>query len=186
MALVVKAVIAPVIAVVPALLLAGPARAQVPQTGPVIEDFGPVYEVPGSRLGPPPLGVMRAVFDVVDAPDDPGVANPRIASVARYLNMHARAGLPADRMRVALVLHGGAGRYALNDEAYWDRFDAENPDSRLLDELSEAGVAIYLCGQTAGFRDYAEDELHASVQLALSAMTALVRLQDEGYRLIMP
>ena len=87
-------------------------------------------------------------------------------------------------MAVALVLHGDAGRAALDDEAYWDRFDAVNPDRQLLARLKAAGASIYLCGQTAGFRGYAPGHLLPSVDLALSAMTALVRLQDEGYRLV--
>ena len=155
-----------------------------PVTGPLIEDFGPVYAVPGAVLGPPDTGLMRVVFDVVDAPEDPAVSNARIVSAARFLNMHARAGLPGERMSVALVLHGDAGRAALKDDAYWDRFDTVNPDRALLARLRAAGAAIYLCGQTAGFRGYDSDQILPSVDLALSAMTALVRLQDDGYRLV--
>ena len=42
------------------------AQAGEPVTGPVIDDFGPVYAVPDAALGPPALGVMRVVFDVVE------------------------------------------------------------------------------------------------------------------------
>jgi intracellular sulfur oxidation DsrE/DsrF family protein len=160
------------------------AQAGEPVTGPVIDDFGPVYAVPDAALGPPALGVMRVVFDVVEAPADPAVANARIVSAARFLNMHARAGLPENRMALALVLHGDAGRAALRDDAYWERFDTVNPDRALLDRLKAAGAAIYLCGQTAGFRGYEAGQILPSVDLALSAMTALVRLQDDGYRLV--
>lgn len=159
-------------------------HAAEPLTGPVIEDLGPVYAVPDAALGPPALGMMRVVFDVADAPDDPAVANAGIVSAARFLNMHARSGLPAERMAVALVLHGDAGRAALKDQAYWDRFDAVNPDRELLARLKDAGASIYLCGQTAGFRGYDPGQILPTVDLALSAMTALVRLQDEGYRLV--
>ena len=148
-----------------------------PVTGPLIEDFGPVSAVPGAVLGPPDTGLMRVVFDVVDAPEDPAGSNARIVSAARFLNMH-------ERMSVALVLHGDAGRAALKDDAYWDRFDTVNPDRALLARLRAAGAAIYLCGQTAGFRGYDSDQILPSVDLALSAMTALVRLQDDGYRLV--
>ena len=160
------------------------AHAGEPVTGPVIEGLGPVYAVPDAVLGPPPGGVMRVLFDVVDVPGDPAVSNARIVSAARFLNMHARSGVPGDRMAVALVLHGDAGRAALEDEAYWERFDTVNPDRALLARLKAAGADIYLCGQTAGFRGYEPGDILPSVDLALSAMTALVRLQDDGYRLV--
>ena len=54
----------------------------------------------------------------------------------------------------------------------------------LLAALDEAGVEIYLCGQTAVHRGLPPDELAPQVQLALSAMTVLVTLQAEGYALI--
>ena len=173
-----------VLAAVLGLAAGSVAGAGEPVTGPVIEGHGPVYPVPDAALGPPALGIMRVVFDVVDAPADPAVANARIVSAARFMNMHARAGLPTERMAVALVLHGDAGRAALKDEAYWDRFDTVNPDREVLARLKAAGASIYLCGQTAGFREFASGDILPSVDLALSAMTALVRLQDDGYRLV--
>ncbi len=167
-----------------ALAASAGVSAAEPATGPVIDGFGPVYPVPDASMGAPEAGVLRGLFDVAEAPGDPATPNPRIASVARYLNMHARAGLSADRMAAALVLHGEASRAVLDDEAYWERFDTVNPDRKLLEALAASGVPIYLCGQTAGFRGYAPEDLADPVQVALSAMTAVVRLQDEGYRLI--
>lgn len=45
-------------------------------------------------------------------------------------------------------------------------------------------LAIYLCGQTAGFRGYQASELHSSVTMATSAMTMLTQLQSEGWSLL--
>ena len=50
--------------------------------------------------------------------------------------------------------------------------------------IESAGVKIYLCGQTAAYRGFAVSELNPAVNLALSAITAHVRLQSEGYTLI--
>jgi intracellular sulfur oxidation DsrE/DsrF family protein len=51
--------------------------------------------------------------------------------------------------------------------------------------LGNAGVGIYLCGQTAAYYDYAPDNLLPQVTMAVSAMTVHVRLQQEGYRAIL-
>lgn len=171
-----------------ALLLAvGPAPIVgqgAPTTGPVIAGYGPVFEVPAAEF---PLGSDAnywAVFDVAESSADPGDRNRRLESAARFLNMHARAGVDPGRLRVAVVVHGGAGKDLLDDGAYRERYGVGNPNTGLLEALGDAGVAIYLCGQTAAARDLPADRLAHPVVVALSAMTALVALQNDGYRLI--
>ncbi len=67
---------------------------------------------------------------------------------------------------------------------YRQRFDEPNPNTVMLKALSGAGVKIYLCSQSAAFKGYGFDEFNPAVTIALSAMTAHVRLQQEGYTLI--
>jgi len=151
--------------------------------GPVIEGFGPFVPVSQAEFPTPVDGSLKAVFDVA-ATQGPGERNPRLESPARFLNMHADAGLAAGRIQVALVVHGPAARDLLTDEAYNKRFGSANPNRALLEALGGAGVQIILCGQTAAFGGYPREDLLPQVKLALSAMTALVSLQDQGYRLI--
>jgi intracellular sulfur oxidation DsrE/DsrF family protein len=72
----------------------------------------------------------------------------------------------------------------LTDEAYRRRFGVDNPNRMLLQELIRFGVRVVLCGQTQTSGGFQRDEILPDIQVALSAMTALVALQDEGYRLI--
>jgi len=152
--------------------------------GPVIDGFGAVYPVANPDFRTDTQRAYRVVFDVSSSPPDADTLNARIETVARFLNMHARAGVPRDNMTVAVVLHGSAGKDALSHEAYRARFGTDNPNLELLDALRDAGVSILLCGQTAVHRGFRRDELAPSVRLALSAMTALVTLQADGYALI--
>ena len=152
--------------------------------GPVIADFGPVYEVPAPDFETPVDHDYRVVFDVAAAPAEPDQLAPSIETVARFLNMHARAGVPPGRLQAAIVLHGGAAKYALEQEAYQKRFDTANPNLALLSALDAAGVRVILCGQSAASRGFGRDELAVPVELALSAMTALIVLQKDGYQLI--
>ena len=155
-----------------------------PVAGPVIEGFGPVYYVPSEPLVLRPGEVLSVVFDVAAAPDESGEPNYRLETVARFLNLHARAGVAAERMRVAIVLHGRATRAALEAEVFEDRFGEPHPDAELLDALAGAGVELYVCGQSAAALGFEPDELAGGVRLSPSAMTALVRLQSSGYALI--
>lgn len=174
--------------VVASLLLAAPGvRAQnKPAThdGPIIKGYGAVFPVPDADFKPPIDHVYKVVFSVTAVPKESSTLNRGINSVARFLNMQAQAGVPLANMHLALVLHGPAGRDALDNAAYRKRFGADNPNLPLLDALQRAGVAIYLCGQTAAALGFHKNELARPVKLALSAMTVITTLEGEGYVLM--
>lgn len=165
------------------LALAPGAAAAQPTPGPVLPDFGPVYAIDAPDLATP-AGPLRAVFDVTQTAEAPDARNRYIESLARFLNMHARAGVPADQMALALVVHGGAAKDLLSDAAYASRYGVSNPNTALLQGLRDAGVRIVLCGQSASARGFGRDELAAPVEVALSAMTARYVFQSAGYELL--
>ena len=154
------------------------------ETGPVIENFGPVYEIADAGFMLDPTVRYRSVMDVAQSANEKDQLNRYIESAARFLNMHVRDGVPLANLELAIVLHGGAGKDALSDPAYRERFGTANPNTPLIGALHDAGVKIYICGQTAGFRGYAAEELNPAVTVATSAMTVLTRLQVEGWSLL--
>jgi intracellular sulfur oxidation DsrE/DsrF family protein len=166
------------------LLLTGSVCALEPQTGPVIKDYGPVYDVPEGAWNLDGDTHYKVSMDVSATGDFSSDLNRRIESAARFLNLHARNGIDQKNIEFAIVVHGPAGKDLLKDTAYEARFDEPNPNTAMLNALHSAGVKIYLCGQTAAYRGYAVEELNPAVSLALSAMTAHVRLQSEGFTLI--
>jgi intracellular sulfur oxidation DsrE/DsrF family protein len=162
-----------------ALLPASAAVAAGPVTGPVVKGYGPVFEVPADALRLRPEILYKVSMDVSATGPDNESRNRSIESAARFLNMHAGNGI-----EFVLVVHGPAARDLLTDAAYRTRFQAPNPNTGLLSALGEAGVTIFICGQTAAYNGYAPDDFHPAVTQALSAMTAHVRLQTEGFALI--
>lgn len=167
-------------------LSSAPAAAQRPSasTGPVIEGFGPVYPVPDADFSPPLDRPLQVVFDVAQGSPRPDAVNPRLETLARYLNMHARAGVPRENMKLALVVHGETTWEMTDDATYRERFGVANPNLPLLEALHGFGVRILLCGQSQASRGIERDALAGPVEVSLSAMTALVELQHRGYRLI--
>ena len=163
---------------------AAPLQAAEPSLGPVIAGYGPTYPVNDSDVPLDDGFIYRAVFDIARYGDDPGALNPRLVSVARYLNMHARNGVPVENIELAVVVHGAAVRNILNDAAYRSRFRIDNPNLELVKKLHAAGVRFYVCGQSLAFGDVARSELAGPVDVALSAMTMLTILQSEGYALL--
>jgi len=72
----------------------------------------------------------------------------------------------------------------LTQDAHQTRYFSDNPNYELLLKLHDAGVKIYVCGQTIRFRGVDRKELAAPVKVVLSAMTMLTVLQSEGYALL--
>jgi len=166
------------------LLMAGQLFAAEPQTGPVVQNYGAVYAVPSGALNLEKDRHYKVSMDVSGTEDFNDERNLHIESAARFLNLHARNGIDPGNIEMAIVVHGAASKDVLSDAAYQARFNEPNPNTAMLAELRAAGVKIYLCGQTAMHRGIGADELNPAVSMALSAMTAHVRLQSEGFTLI--
>tara|TARA_R100001369_G_scaffold22674_1_gene41283 strand:- start:39973 stop:40473 length:501 start_codon:yes stop_codon:yes gene_type:complete len=159
--------------------------AQEPVAGNVIKDFGRTYKVEDPDFKTDTTQIFKAVFDIAKTSEDPSKPNPLLETAARFLNMHQMAGVPSKNIIVALVIHGSASQDILNDQVYSERVSvATNPNTLLLTELANHGVEIILCGQTAAHRKITINEAHPNTKIALSAMTALVQLQNQGYQLI--
>jgi len=151
------------------------------QKGPLISGYGPVAPIK-SDLPIPEGTVMRVSFDIAKAAD-PGTVNRYIDSVARFLNMHAQAGMSLDQLNVAIVVHGGASNDLMNNEAYTARYGTQNASAPLLRALMNHNVEIILCGQSAAYYKVDKPVLESGVKMALSAMTAHALLQQSGYTL---
>lgn len=149
--------------------------------GPVIHSAGAVFQIPSPEFATPTNLSYRAAFEMAADPA-PERLNVTLNSVARYLNMHVQAGVPSDQIQAAVVVHGPAGWTLVNDETYRERSGVDNPNAKLIRELQAAGVRVVLCGQTAASRGIPRDQLLDGVETALSAMTAFLVLQEEGFR----
>jgi intracellular sulfur oxidation DsrE/DsrF family protein len=163
----------------PAFALAGPTDFK---TGPIIEGFGPAATVAEAQALPENAH-FKVAFDTSKGSDGDAL-NQTLESAARFINMHGAAGVKPKNIDVAVVIHGGAAFDLLTADAHKARRDgAENPNIVLIDALTDAGVRILLCGQTAAYRNITKAELLPHVEIALSAMTAHAQLQQSGYTL---
>ena len=147
--------------------------------GPVIASHGPVFPVSPDFETPMDID-YKVAFEIAQTGGADRVSTS-LNTVARFLNMHGQAGVPRARLGAAVVVHGSAVMDVLSDDAYHARSGSANPNASLLRELLDAGVRVVVCGQSAASRGYQASELADGVELALSAMTAFVVLQNEGY-----
>jgi intracellular sulfur oxidation DsrE/DsrF family protein len=174
-----------------AVTMARPLVAQTPgsvnqqASGPVISAAGPSFVVQDPTFATPTRGEMKAVFEINAGGGDTVKVNEQLVTMARFFNIHARNGVEENRLKAAAVFHGAGWTALLSDSAFGARFGGKpNPSRKLVEELLQHGAQLVLCGQTAGARNIRRDELLPGVKVSVSAMTALLALQNDGYRII--
>lgn len=150
----------------------------------IIEDFGTVYTVESPDLLLDKNKVYKIIFDVYTDTKHIDKVNPLINTVARFINMHTQTGVPLENLKIVVVLHGKATKDVLNTDIFYKKYETKNPNTELLKALKNVNVNTYVCGQSFEHNKFKTDELDQNVQMALSALTVLVKYQSEGYQLI--
>jgi intracellular sulfur oxidation DsrE/DsrF family protein len=151
---------------------------------PIVKGFGGIYDIPEATEKPDPDAEYKIIIDLVSGADDPAKINRMVDNVARMMNLHGLAGVPQENLKVKVAVHGGAIFSILNDEAYKERFGTENPNLPVYRALKDAGVGVYICGQSLLARDMETDDVWEDATLALSMLTTLTTYVPQGYMLM--
>lgn len=152
--------------------------------GKVIPEYGKTYEIPNVDYKIDTSKKLKVLFDVTYQESDSTKVNSIIDSAARYLNMNHHAGMPLENMGAAMVFHGPAIDAILTNAEYKKKYGIDNPNAPLIAALNNKGAKFIICGQNAAYENITKENILPQVQFSISAMTALVQLQSEGYRLL--
>jgi intracellular sulfur oxidation DsrE/DsrF family protein len=123
----------------------------------------------------------KVAVDVYGNQKDSTKIHGSLDEVARTFNLHLANGIPKEKLKMAVVIHGMAVYSILNEESYQERFKIPNPNLVALKAFSEAGVELIVCGQNLGFFNISKEQISPLVKVAYSAKTALVTLDQMGY-----
>jgi intracellular sulfur oxidation DsrE/DsrF family protein len=151
------------------------------KVNPLIKHFGTVTEVPFSLENPDKKMDYKVVVEVSSENAKPETVHEFFEKVAAVVNLHILGGVPEKKLHVVMVIHGPAAQFVLNNENYQKKFHVDNPNIPLFKELQDAGVAIFVCGQSLNKRGYAPESVTPEVKPALSAITTLTTYQLKGY-----
>lgn len=149
-----------------------------------LKAYGSVYEIEDADFKIDLNQKFKAVFDIASISADRQSRNRKIETVARFLKMHHSPQLENNVVNAAIVIHGTAVYDLLSHEEYakfHNQDTLKNPNYDLLTVLSKHDVDIILCGQTSKSRSVDKDMIHPEVKIALSAMSALIQLQKNGF-----
>jgi intracellular sulfur oxidation DsrE/DsrF family protein len=154
------------------------------KVNPVIKHFGTVTEIPYAAEKPDTKMDYKVVVEVNTDNPKPETVHEFFEKTAAVVNLHALGGVSANKLHVVLVIHGPAAQYVVNDAEYQKKFNTKNPNLPLFQELAEAGVKIFVCGQSLEKRKIDPTTVSPDVKVALSAITTLTTYQLKGYALL--
>lgn len=147
---------------------------------PIVPTFGGIYEIPGS-VQPEADQAYRIVIDLKTLQRDKESINPGLNNVARMMNLHGLGGVQKDSLYVAVVIHGGATDVIIDNDAYQQRYELDNPNLELIDTLINSGAKIYVCGQSLLARNYAMNEINPKITIGLSMLTVFTTHVQQGF-----
>lgn len=123
----------------------------------------------------------KIAIDIVDEISDSTQVMGTLREVARTYNLNVANGVPKRKLQMAVVLHGGAIQGLLNDEAYQNKYGISNPNAEVIRLMKKEGIEFYVCAQILAFAQVPEENILKDVDIALSAKTALISLDQMGY-----
>jgi len=123
----------------------------------------------------------RVVIDVYDRHKDSTTVMSTLREVARTYNLNIANGIKPKNLKMAVVIHGGAINGILNEAAYQKKYKTSNPNIEIIKLMKKEGIKFYICGQNLAFRQTPKEDILKEMEIALSAKTALITLDQMGY-----
>jgi intracellular sulfur oxidation DsrE/DsrF family protein len=161
------------------------ARADTPaMESPGIAGEGAIHPLPQAAYQPQKDASYKVVFSITKAGDSPKDVSPSLLRVARTVNLYASAGVPLGHLKFVAVAYGPATGTMLDDEHYKDKYGVPNPNLSLIHKLRAAGVDVAVCGQAVLENKFEYPWISKDVTVALSALTTITVLQQQGYALM--
>lgn len=153
-------------------------------SAPAIEGYGKMHPLPKAAYQPDPKATYKIVFAMTAASKAPEEVNPAVERVARAVNLYVSAGVPLSHLKFVAVAYGGATAIALDDAHYKSAYKVANPNLPVIARLRKAGVDVAVCGQAVLEHKYQYEWIDPSVTVALSALTKITSLEEQGYHLM--
>ncbi len=151
---------------------------------PVIKSYGGIFDIPYATEKPDPTLDYNIVIEIATPSDNPDSTNWALYNVSRLVNLHVMGGVPKEKLHVVLAIHGGAAFSVMNNKSYKEKYGVDNPTLKLFKELDQAGVKMFVCGQSLMARKIDHLKMVPEVKVATSALTTLTTYQLKGYAVL--
>lgn len=151
---------------------------------PFITQFGDVTEVPFAIDVMDKKADYKVLIDVISPSANPKEISEFLENIARIANLHIAGGVNPKKLKLMAVVHGGAVPFILNNDTYKQKFGVDNPNLPLFKALKEAGIPLYVCGQTLFKRKVDPATIAPEFETVLSAITTITTYTSKGYTML--
>jgi intracellular sulfur oxidation DsrE/DsrF family protein len=148
---------------------------------PIIKNYGGIFEIPNAVEKPDPSINYNIVVEVFSGSEKAGELNYALNNVARLINLHAIGGVPKEKIKVVVAIHGEAAYTIMQNDQYKAKYKTDNPNIALYKALDEAGVQLFVCGQSLIARQIDSKKLLPEIKIATSMLTTVSTYQLKGY-----
>ncbi|WP_329741765.1 DsrE family protein [Dyella sp. A6] len=163
-------------------LLLGAGAAAAPSQA--ITASGDFHQVPHAAYVPSSKRIYKAVFAMTKPSAKPDQVNPALERVARAVNLFAASGVPLSHLKFVAIAYGPATALTLDDAHYRAKFGVANPNLPVIAQLRKAGITVAVCGQAVIESHFQDAWIAKDVKIALSGLTTVIGLQQQGYALM--
>ena len=151
---------------------------------PLIKNYGGIFDVPDAVEKPDPNLNYKIVVELTSGSEKHGELNSSLNNIARLINLHAIGGVAKEKLTIVVAIHGEASYSIMNNEAYQMKYKTANPNLELYEELQEAGVKLFICGQSLIGRSIDRAKIVPQVEIATSMLTTITTHQLRGYAVL--
>ncbi len=150
---------------------------------PAIQGYGGVNEVPFETIKPDPTQQYKFVVELDHRIEDKKELSEYLDYGAKMYNAHIYGGVPKENIDLVFVVFAGSTPIALSNEEYKKRFEVDNPNAGLLEEIKKEGIRVIVCGQSMMKQKIIPSMIYPGVEMAVSRFTATTDLMNKGYLL---
>jgi len=148
---------------------------------PVIKDYGAVFDVPFAKDKPDTSVVYKIIIEAGPNIEKPEELYAPLENISRMYNLHVYSGIPQKNLYVELVIFGPAVAVVLDNDAYRRKFSVDNPNLKIIDEMTKAGVKIHACGQSVMLTKIDPATVNPNIDIVVSRFTTVSSRQMKGY-----
>ena len=151
---------------------------------PTIHGAGKIHPMPKAAYQPDPHATYKVVFSMSHFGAKPTEVSSSLEHVARAVNLYVNAGVPLAHLKFVAIAAGPATPIVLNDVQYRKIYGVANPNLPVIAQLHKAGIDVAVCAQAMAEHHFDYGWQNSDVTLALSGLTTVIDLQQQGYALM--
>ena len=147
---------------------------------PVIEGYGKIKFSKDIAVQPENNLEYKLVYKITTTDLREGV-NKGLNSIAHAINMLGCSNISKEKVEIVASISGPATSIILTDKAYKEKYNSNNPNSKIINLLSQYGVKLFVCSQATSYKNIANSQINSNIISALSGASVLANYQLNGF-----